>query len=159
MADPIKIVGLQELEKQLKKLKKPRNAARAATRAGAVVIKKQAIANLEPRHKKKVDIRQSRRKSGSTHTTFDIGPKARHWGLIFLEYGAAPHEITPKRKKVLSGSSSADVAREGFVAGKVMHPGVTPTYWLSKAISQSRDKAIEAFAKKMRERIAKEILK
>jgi hypothetical protein len=155
MAEQIKVEGFKELEAQLKKLKKPRNIIRAATRAGAVAIKKQAIANLEPRHKKKVDIQQSRRESGPTQTTFNIGPKVDHWALAFLEWGAKPHEITPKTKQILSG----DVGGEGFVAGRVMHPGITPTYWLSKAASQARRKAIVAFVKKARDRIAKEILR
>lgn len=143
----VKIHGLRELNRQLKKLKKPQLAIRAATRAGAAVFRAEARSNL-PQHKKKIDLVRSRRESSNVREVFNIGPLKQHWPLAFLEYGVPPHEIRPDTKKALVDTFGGDLA-----AASVQHPGVVANHWLSRAFNQGQQKATAAFMKKLRQRI------
>ena len=146
----IKFEGFKALERQLKRLQKPKNIVRAATRAGAVEIKKQFQKNLG-NHKQSVDV-QPKRQRDPTVFIVNIGPLVQHWELAFLEFGVPAHDIRPKTKKALVDTLGGD-----FVASEVRHPGVRATYWMSKGFNQSYQKAIAAFIKKARQRINKEI--
>lgn len=146
----VKVDGFKALEKQLKRLQKPKNIVRAATRAGAVEIKKGFQKNLG-KHSRKVAV-QAKRQRNPTQFVFNIGPLVQHWELAFLEFGVPAHDIRPKRKKALVDTRGGD-----FVASEVRHPGVRATYWMSKGFNQSYQKALAAFIKKARQRINKEI--
>lgn len=150
----VKVDGFKALEKQLKRLQKPKNIVRAATRAGAVEIKKGFQKNLG-KHSRKVAV-QAKRQRDPTQFVFIIGPKVEHWELAFLEFGVPKHDITPKTKKAL-----VDTLGGNFIAseltGEHQHPGVRATYWMSKGFNQSYQKALAAFIKKARQRINKEI--
>ena len=146
------IKGLDQIQEKLKTLesKMVKNINRSAARAGAVAIKNQAASNLPAKHKKKVDISPKRRVRAGTFS-FKIGPKAEHWGLTFLEYGAKPHDIGLRTKKAL------ELSGLGFAKSIRRHPGVTATRFLSRAISEGADDAFKAIGDQYWKRINKVI--
>ena len=156
MVVAVKVNGLRQMNRNLKKLKgrEATNIMRAASRAAANVVLKESRKNLPGYHKKKVALVPSRRESSKIKFVFNIGPLAKHWALAFLEYGVEPHDITPKTKKVLVSFLGDD-----FIASKVKHPGIRRTSWLSKAFNESTNKSVNAFTKKVNDRIKKALLK
>ena len=156
MVVKVKIDGLRQLNRNLKKLtgREATNVMRAATRAGAAVVKREAAKNLPGYHRKKVDLVRSRRDSSKIRHTFNVGPLADHWALAFLEFGVDPHDITPKTKRVLVSTLGDD-----FIASQVRHPGIRRTAWLSKAFNESSRKVVDAVRKKADDRIKKILAK
>jgi HK97 gp10 family phage protein len=157
---PEAIKGLDKIKAQLKRLssKQVRSINRSATRAGARAIQKEAASNLPPKHKKKLDIQRSRRASRNQMEVFRIGPLAEHWPLVFLEYGARPHDISPKTSKILAIGDFNDQSGtwDNFVyLKKVRHPGIPATHFLSRAIVEGEDKALDAMGKQYWKRIKK----
>jgi len=149
----VKVEGLKELNAQLKRLtgRKAKNILRAGTRAAAAQYKKEILKRLPSRHKKKIDIQSSRRESTQTRHVFNVGVLAKHWQLVFLEYGTKPHDITPKRKKILISTHG-----DNFVSKKVSHPGVKKLAFMRRSFQQSKN-AEKAFIKRVKQRINKEL--
>jgi HK97 gp10 family phage protein len=157
------IKGLDEIKAKLKGLEEKivSNINRSAANAGATALRKEAQNNLNPKHKKKLGQQRSRRLSKRAgYDVYSVGPLAEHWQLTFLEYGAAPHDISIKTKKILavtetskrSGGSTID-----FIGTTVKHPGITPTHFLSRALSEGQEKAFEAIRKQYWKRIEKAV--
>ena len=157
----VDVKGLRQLNRQLKKLtgREATNIMRAATRAAAVEIKKEAAKKLPTYHRKKLDVVRSRKLSSKITHVFRVGPKAAHWGLIFLEYGVPPHEITPKTKRALVSTIGDDIGTPSNAASKVKHPGIKRLAFLSRAINEGQQKSIAAFSKKANDRIKKALTK
>lgn len=162
------IDGLDEIKENLKRLDSAmvKNINRAAARAGAVVIKKAADSKLPvgQRNRKKIDISANRRVNRNRFS-YKIGPRVPHYGLRFLEYGAAPHDIGPETAKALAiyeeSSTTTNIrdigVYQGFVVKKVKHPGIKPTRFLSRALSENVQKVFKAIGDKYWQRIRKEI--
>ncbi len=143
---------LKALEKKLKSLgtKEARNFRRSGNNAGAEIIRKIAAENLGPGNRKNIGKQRSRRESNDYQEVHKIGPVKDKWYLQFLEIGAAPHEISPKRKKALLG--------QGYdhpFSGTVNHPGITPNHFLTRAASENVKAVKDAVIDKINDRIRK----
>lgn len=159
------IKGLEEIKQTLKKMglssRQMRNIHRSATRAGARSVQKTADKLLPADHQRnrKLDIQASRGRQ--YYFVFKIGPKDEHWALVFFEYGAKPHDIGPRTRKALRiPKTVGNISDVGPVADvtftkKVHHPGITPTHFLSRAIDEGEDDALEAMRKQYWKRIQK----
>lgn len=148
------IQGLTEIREKLAKLESEmvKNINRKAIRAGAAVVRKRAIKNLPIQHRKgKIGIGQNRRNLKKNLITFKVGPFEKHWPLIFYEYGAKPHDITAKKKKAIpipfEGQRWGAPLIEYF-ATRVEHPGQKATHFLSRAIDEGADEALDRIGKK-----------
>jgi len=64
-----------------------------------------------------------------------IGPDKEHWYYRFFEFGAEPHEITPKVKKALAYQGEGGPV----VVGRVMHPGMAARPFLRPTVDQHAD--------------------
>lgn len=169
----IKVEGLKELNKALKQLgpRAARNALRASIRAGGRVVVSDARKRLPPQYdtlKRSLSVKVNRQRS-PYEITAEVGPttgksaKYDGWYAHLVEFGVAPHEITPKTKQVMvdaatSGRSGA--TQFGTVFGKkVQHPGVPAKPFLTPAFEQNKRAIIEAQRKKLWEAIRKQAAK
>lgn len=145
----MEITGLRELNKALTKLPEriERNIMSSAVRAGANEIKKAAVTNLGGK-KSDIVVKKSRAPKGTTQ--YKIGINADKWYLQFKEFGTKPHVI--KSKKLMSDGST--------VFGRVVdHPGQAAKPFLRPAFDENTRKAINAMAKKIKQRLEKEAAK
>lgn len=144
---------LRELPEQLSK-----NALAAAARAGAVELQGAALASLALAMRRRapregdVIIKKARGKKGEdVQATYLVGPPRRKPWLRWLHDGTKPHDITPKRKKVLF-----DVLGGKFFGAEVTHPGQKSHPWLKSAQFSSQEKVLKAMAEKIRTAIPKQ---
>lgn len=152
----VQVEGLKQLNKQLKRLsgREATNATRAAARAAASTIKKEASKNLPSEHRKKLAIERSRRQSSKTQHVFKVGPKKEHWQLIFLEFGVPSHPISTKKKQALYGSGYDHPTTQ-----EITHPGIKKLAFLRRAFSSKYKEAEKMFVKKLNQRIEKALRK
>ena len=91
-------------------------------------------------------------KSGVVYASVKAGGRTKKGADVFyahiVEFGARPHVIRPRRKKSLQLGGH-------FVAGTVMHPGMTGNPFMLPAADATRSSAVAAVAAKIRERLAK----
>jgi HK97 gp10 family phage protein len=148
----IDISGLSDLKKRLTKLPEriEKNIMGAAVRAGANIIKSAAVANLGG---KKTDIVVAKSRSPKGVTKFKIGTSGKKFYLMYRELGTRPHVIKiGKTKKFLADGA--------VVFGKVVqHPGQAPKPFLRPALDENAQKAVDAMAKKIKQRLEKEAAK
>jgi HK97 gp10 family phage protein len=86
------IKGMDDFQKKLVGLRKDMTKIlEEATQAGADVVADEAN-HLAPGPYIKTEVVDST----WTHADIDIGPDEDHWYYRFFEFGAGPHEVTPK---------------------------------------------------------------
>lgn len=137
-----------------------KNILRAMVRAGAQVVRKAAVENLDGGQNSDIIIKQSRRKSRGK-IVFEVGPPRAKWFLKFTETGTLPHVVEIKNKKVLvsPNSSGAGPAIPEFFGVEVSHPGTDKRPFLRPALDESVAEIIEAMAKTGAKRVEKEAAK
>lgn len=165
----VQIKGLSELQKVLSTLpeKLEKNVMRAAMREGAMVIMREAKANVPvatPNLENQVryggysgalrdSIRVSTRlKGGKVTASVKAGGKTKRGADVYyakwVEYGTAAHEIVPAK------------ARSIFFGGKAMksvdHPGSAPRPFMRPAMDNRATEALQAFADGIRKRLTKQ---
>jgi len=154
----IKVTGLRELNKNLKKLKgrQAQNVIAASLRAGGRVIVKEARTRLDPEYEtlsKSLTVKVKRRRSPYVLNAV-IGPttgrKAKFdgWYAHFVEFGVDPHELTIKSKKVMN------IGDDNF-ATTASHPGIKAKPFLRPAVDSTLRQIEKAYSKKMWEGIRK----
>ena len=165
MTKEVNIVGGADLAAFLKMLPKKleTNIMRAALRAGASVIAKEAKNNLSV-HKTGALKKSIRTSSHSQQGT--VFAYARAGGnrsgaskdksafySAFIEYGSAAHIITPKKGKLLKFT-----AKDGssVTTSKVSHPGFSAKPFMRPAFDAKGPEAVAAVAQKIRERLSQE---
>lgn len=143
---------LKALPEQLQK-----NVMRSAGRAGAKIIRNQAMVQLtmhmrsRPPRPEDVLLVQRRTPRDSVQAVFEVGPPKSNPGLRLLSDGAEPH--------VIEGALLAD-RREGEVYGtRVSHPGQRGTQWLRKGYFGSKDRAIRAMAQAVSKALPRQVRK
>ena len=166
MAKDITIVGGKELAEFLKSLPKKleTNIMRAALRAGASVIAKEAKNNLSVQKTGalKASIRTSSRSQKGTVFAYARAGGRRGaankdksaFYAAFIEFGSAAHAIVPKNKPYL-----VFTARDGrLVRTKFIprHPGFSAKPFMRPAFDSKGEAAVAAVSKKIRERLTKE---
>lgn len=171
------IIGGKQLFDFLQQLpvKVERNIMRAALRAGANVIRKAAQENVP------VDLGALRKsirvttgaKKGIVTASIKAGNKDAYY-FAWVEYGTKPHlikvsegerpinyRLTAKRGALTYMSMTTinrNVLRIGntFVGPVVSHPGSEKKPYMRPALDSHGDKAVEAIAAKIRERLTAE---
>lgn len=177
MADDRTISGGRELSQFLQQLpaKIEKNIMRAALRAGAAEIRKEAR-ELVP--VEMGDLRRSIRvsakaKGGKVQASVKAGDKKAFYAHM-VEFGTKPHLIKvreedrpinyklTRKRGVLTRVSMRTINRRGlmignnFVGPKVDHPGARPSPFLRPAFDNAGDRAIKAIGDKIRERLTKQ---
>ncbi|ATQ74854.1 hypothetical protein CR152_10210 [Massilia violaceinigra] len=150
MADS-NIRGGRELSAFLSALpaKLEKNIMRSALRAGAVVIRDEAKANVPVDQgllQKSVRISSGTKRGTVTGTVKAGGRMAPHAHLV--EYGTRPHKIEPKNAGAL--------AINGTPFRSVEHPGARPQPFMRPALDAKAPQAIEAIAAQIRKRLTAE---
>lgn len=75
----------------------------------------------------------------ASQVVVEVGPEDIHWTYRFFEFGAQPHEITPRAKKAL--------AFEGVVFKRVRHPGMPARPFMRPVADGKQDEVVEAFGR------------
>jgi len=129
--------GIDDLEKKLAGLRKEiTGILEQATQAGADVVVDEAN-HLAPGP----NIETKTVGKRLTYCAIFIGPDKEHWYYQFFEYGAQPHEITPKNTGGLQFPG-----REGEMIVRMVahHSGMPAKPFLRPAFDEKRDEAEEA---------------
>lgn len=143
----IHVKGLSDLQKFLDQLpaKLERNIMRSALRAGANVLKAQALANVPV-------------KSGDLRRSLKVGTNARG-GVVtatvrtklfyarFVEYGTKAHNIKARRAKALHVAA--------WFGLSVSHPGSRPRPFLRPALDVAAGAAVIAVGEQVKARLTK----
>ena len=159
--------GLKQLHNALKQLpgKVADKQVGQSAAAGAAVVREAARRNLVSKLKT-VDegttqtvraIVSRRAEKSPTHVTYHVGVKSNKFYLNFIEVGADPHIIKPRRKggkKVLANKETGE-----FFGKTVKHPGVKMQPWLRPALDQNKEKAVARIRDRLRAGIDKEVAK
>ena len=149
MAGSVKIEGLSEMNKALKKLdaKVATKISRAGLAEAAKVMRKEMRAraprdsgNLRKNIKYKLKRFQRRGYKGS------VGVMSKAFYASFIEYGSSPHKIK-------------GVAIEGKPFASVDHPGIEAKPFLRPAFEAKKEAAIKAIGPKVWAMIKKEAKK
>jgi HK97 gp10 family phage protein len=164
MDDTIRIRGGKELGQFLQSLplKIEKNIMRAALRAGAGVIAKEAKKNVPIKYGKlKKSIRTgSNAKKGHVEAYLLAGGRSSKAGkdksafyATFVEFGTAAHIIKGK-----DGGMLRFVAKDGktIKTPQVSHPGAVAKPYMRPALDSKANEAVDAVAQKIRERLTKE---
>lgn len=157
--DEVRIDGLDDLMRQLDELpiKVERNVAGGAVRAGAMVLRDAARANV---HSVMGALRKSirvstRARSGEVRASIYAGGKATKTGQDFyalsVEFGTHPHDIKPKNRKSLFFA--------GLMREVVRHPGARKKPFMRPALDAHWRDAVERAAEYIRDRLPKEVEK
>lgn len=155
MAERFEVHGLKEVNNLLKDLpeKVEKRILRSMVRAGAQVVRKAAVANLDGGTNNDIILKPSRSKSRAKKAIIiSVGPTKEKFYLKFLELGTKPHVIRRDQKKILSTG-------EEIFGVEVQHPGQAAEPFLRPALDENVDKVIEAMAKQGAKRIEKEAAK
>ncbi|MEH6436696.1 HK97-gp10 family putative phage morphogenesis protein [Massilia sp. DD77] len=145
------IIGGRQVAEFLQQLpvKIEKNIMRAALRAGGIVFRDEARANIRDDDgdlSASVQV-TTRIRRGTVYASVKAGGRrAPHWHWV--EFGTAPHKIRPKRQRALSFG--------GAIAGEVDHPGSQPKPYMRPALDAKSQAAIAAVADKVRGRLTKE---
>ena len=176
MSDLKHVQGLAEIQRKLAEFpaKVEANVVRAALRAGAVVVRREALGLVPVKTGKlKSTVRVGTFKKGrEIHATVKAGdPKKRVFYAHLVEGGTKQHIIKAKSRpsrmtrrglreysigtmnKMLYRGSLVIGGR--FVGDAVMHPGAKASPFMRPALSATADRALEAVADKARERLEK----
>ena len=150
MADE-NITGGAELARFMATLsaKVEKNIMRSALRAGAVVIRDEAKANVPVDSgllKKSIRISGGSKGGTVTGSVKVGGRKAPHAHLV--EFGTRPHKIEPKDAEAL--------AINGTPFRSVEHPGARPQPFMRPAFDAKAQQAIAAVADQIRKRLTAE---
>lgn len=157
----LKISGDRELLKALRKLADPKaqvRVARSAANFAMTPTLKAAKLNANSTTLAKALAKQSRTKGSTVRVA--IGPrrdKEKDLKSITLsalsiieEFGAAPHTISaPPGSRLRLGDSTARPA-------SVLHPGVPPRRYMTRAFQATKNEVIKRFAEKAWRQIRKE---
>lgn len=153
MTSGVKITGLRELERTLKKLepKNSKNVLRAAIRAAGRVVVVEARQNLPSEYdtlSRSLTHKLLKQRS-AVRMNLIVGPttgeQARYngWYAHLVEFGVAPHPI-PKG----NGRRIMNIG-DGEVATKVQHPGVKKRPFLRPALDNNLEKIKDAYIAKL----------
>ncbi|MCR4300180.1 MAG: HK97 gp10 family phage protein [Sulfuricaulis sp.] len=146
------IEGVEGLQARLLQLpaKLEQKILRGALRAGAVVIKRAADAEVPRRSGKLARTLRVSTKSrrGLVTASIKAGDKNRAWYAHIVEGGAKPHPIRAKRFPFLRLHGNVFVR-------KVSHPGARPNRFMKRALDRGVTPAIAAVADYIRGRLDK----
>lgn len=145
-----------------------KGAVRAGVTAAAKPIRDKARANVRRRSGKtaKAIKTSSSRVNQDGTISVKIQLKGEHSFIgLFLEYGVAPHLITPGDSKLSAKTLNRSAKKLGssvdpktgalrigdnFIRGAVLHPGFAPLPFLRPALDTEADEAINEFGKRIR---------
>lgn len=146
------VKGIKELERTLKKMtgREANNAVAAGLRAGGRVIVKDARSRLPSEYdilKKSLTVKIKRRSSpyvldGSIGPTVGSNAKFNGWYAHFIEFGVDPHEIKPKRSKLMN-------IGDDRWSTKVSHPGIKKIPFLRPAAENNMPQVQRAYIDKV----------
>lgn len=155
MSGTVKLDGLKELNKALKKLegKVARKIAREGLKAAAVVIRKEMRRRAPIKTgqlRKRIRYRLKRMRGGAGYTG-KVGVDVTVFYARFIEYGTTPHRIPNgslgrgrnKRK------NDAKLAFGGRVLSRVQHPGTPARPFLRPAYESVKNTAVRAIGPRM----------
>lgn len=171
--------GARELNAVLRALpvQLAKNALSASTRAGAIVLQREAYLQLalamESRAPRPEDVlvKQRRTPRDQVASTYEIGPPRDEPQLRWLHDGTRPHDVSatenvrlgggPKRAaQTVRRASRTDAQALRTAAGDfydiVEHPGQPPRPWLRRAYLRSNRAALRRMAVKLSQAIAKQ---
>lgn len=178
----VQVQGLKELKQVLDRLPShlQKNALSAANRAGAQVIRKEAISQLSALGiadaESKVVIRKSKFSTEESPSVL-VGNSKTSYELGILERGSPGHVIEPvkktverqkaefaagKRKRVTkrTGTGSPILADSGtntFFGTSVNHPGFNARPWLRSSADTKRDDVLKVTAENLMKGVDREI--
>lgn len=157
MSSYVNIVGGKELGKFLQSLpvKVEKNIMRAALRAGAGVLAKEAKKNVP------VDLGDLKRsirtssnaRKGHVEASAKAGSKKAYY-YAFVEFGTAPHLIKAGKNKTNLVFTSR--SGEKIKTKQVSHPGAKAKPYMRPAFDTKGDEAVAVVARRIRERLTKE---
>ena len=178
MAQRTQLTGARELEAVLKQLPKEigEKVLVAATRAGANVVRKDALARLEaggvskrggPRNDPALVIVRDRKSAASV--TLKLAIHKRRFYLMFREFGTAPHSIRAGKarrgagvlERTFGGRATVLANPEtGEVFGpEVQHPGQPARPFLRPAFDGKAGAAVDAIGVVLGKKIEQAALK
>ena len=155
--DTLKVDGLKHLERKLRRLDDALagRALEGATRDGAKVFRDD-MRRRAPRsdrgsgsrgHGHAADyIDVESRQASRNEASFNIGPPRWGWYLVFAEFGARPHTITPDAASVLRMPGN-------IFAQSVDHPGLTSRPWMRPAFDTRKGDAVRTVRSSLAARI------
>lgn len=154
----IRLDGAAAMDRVLRELPKKvaRKALNNAVLAGAGVIRKAALANLNGVGGRRAIVTANVRQSEFA-VTRRVGIHKDKWYLTFREFGTAAHII---RNKSRSDAKVLASRKTGEVFGPVVeHPGQRQRPFLRPAFDNNAVKAIDAIGKRLGDNIEKEATK
>lgn len=135
------IEGMEDLQKKIVGLRKDiAKILEEAAQAGADVIAAEAN-TLAPGPHIETEVAEST----WTHADINIGPDKEHWYYRFFEFGAGPHEISPKK---VGGLQFPGREGEAVVRMIVHHQGMAASPFLRPAHENKSKDAEEATGQK-----------
>ena len=150
------VKGFKELDEALKQfpIKLQRNILRNATRAGAKVIQKAAIAMAPVKTgqlAKGIKVNAGSKRKGQYAVTYKVGLTKEAWYGRLVEMGAGAHIIEIKSKKALT-------IGDKVVGTEIHHPGIMHRKpFMRPAIDNYADQAITAIKNKLIQGIEKNL--
>lgn len=147
------VEGFAEIQRKLAEFpaKVEANVVRAALRAGAVVVRREALGLVPVKSGKlKSTVRVGTFKKGrEIHATVKAGdPRKRVFYAHLVEGGTKAHVIKARRGGVL-------VLGKRFFAQRVQHPGAKASPFMRPALAATADRALDAIADRARARLEK----
>lgn len=178
MAMQVRVEGLKEIKQVLDRLPSQlqKNVLSSANRAGAQVIRQEAIIALSGRGvvdaQSKVIIKKSKYSTEEAPMVL-VGNRNENYELGILERGSGAHEIEAievkrtrqeqagaKRKTKRTGKKVlADVGKGLFFGTKVKHPGFLAKPWLRPAFDTKKADAVKKMAETLQKGIEREVRK
>ena len=155
------ILGAKELNAVLKALPDDlaKNTLSSVVLAGAKVVQKSGWAYLSinmPRTARLDDVIIRRRRTTGRLAVADVGPPRNRPDLRWLHFGTKEHAVTA----INAGGPSEVLAARGEVFGAaVRHPGTRATFWLLRAFTAAKTRAIKAMAENMKKSLPRQVAK
>ena len=112
-----------------------------AVAAGAQVIRKQAISNLEGGDRKDIITKRQRKSRIGAVVSYAVGVSSEKWWLVFKEFGRGP--VTPKKASVLA----MDI--DGVTVFAKQADPLPPKPFLRPAFDTHGDKAMEKVGERL----------
>lgn len=134
-----RIQGAAQLRRVLEQLPRQmrRRALSPAVRAGAKIVRREALVNLPDSERRDVIVRSKRTTPGAVSVR--VGPPRSKPQLMWLEFGTGPHTIERRGGGVLRSTLT------GTVFGtSVQHPGQPPRPFLRPAFDDNRQEILDA---------------
>lgn len=139
----IKLEGAEELQAALRRLGSEAQTAMAdAALAGAEVIR-DAATRRAPGPYIRAEVVRTTRQVAQVH----IGPDEDHWYYQFVETGAQPHLIRPRKP---GGKLRFEVGGAEVFARVVHHPGMAARPFLRPAFDENSGRAADAAGRRLR---------